>query len=265
MVEQLIDKQRIAISFSNAAGTYDGLAEFQRQVGTDLLGYLPEQQSGPIMDLGCGTGYFTPLLRHQYPSSDLLNLDLALGMLQFAKLNRPAVNTHWLCADAEALPLGDKSIGLIYSSLAIQWCENLTQLFTEVERILKPGGQFVFSTLGPSTLSELRYAWSEADTYVHVNQFAEQKQIRKSIPDSLSVSEFREELKVLKYSELKELTDELKGIGAHNMNSGQPTGLVGRDKIRKFKAAYEQKRAGDGMLPATYQVFYVVIEKPLEN
>jgi malonyl-CoA O-methyltransferase len=49
------------------------------------------------------------------------------------------------------------------------------------------------------------------------------------------------------------------------MNSGQPTGLVGRERLRRFKAGYEEQRMSDGMLPATYQVFYVVVEKPLEN
>jgi malonyl-CoA O-methyltransferase len=265
VVQQLIDKQRIANSFSNAASTYDSLAELQRQVGTELLDYLPEQHPGDILDLGCGTGYFTPILKQRYPDAYLYNLDLALGMLHYARSHRPAENASWLCADAESLPLADKSINLIYSSLAIQWCENIGQLFAEVQRILKPGGQFVFATLGAETLSELKVAWQSADTDTHVNRFFDQSHIRANIHEGLNVNSFHEDSKILKYRELKELTDELKGIGAHNMNSGQPVGLVGREKLRRFKAGYETQRMTDGMLPATYQVFYVVLDKPLEN
>ena len=265
MEQQLIDKQRIANSFSNAAATYDGLAGLQREVGTRLLDYLPQQHPQEMIDLGCGTGYFTPVLKQRYPYAYLYNLDLALGMLSYAKLHRPEGSTSWLCADAESLPLADKSIKLIYSSLAIQWCENLQQLFSEVQRVLKPGGKFVFATLGPNTLAELKLAWSAADTAIHVNQFVDEPIIRSSVGAGLSIAGFDEELKVLKYQELKGLTDELKGIGAHNMNAGQPTGLVGREKIRKFKAGYEKQRQTDGMLPATCQVYYVVVEKPLEN
>ena len=261
----LIDKQRIASSFSKAAVTYDGMAELQREVGTELLSFLSEGNPDVLLDLGCGTGFFTPKLKEKYPQANLLNLDLALGMLNFAKAHRPADNTAWLCADAEQLPLANKCIDLIFSTLAIQWCEDLPILFQEIERVLKPGGRFVFTTLGPSTLHELREAWAEADALVHVNQFSSEQHIKASLSDRLTMHSLHEERKVLRYRELKELTDELKGIGAHNMNAGQQSGLTGRDKVRRFKAAYEKQRMDNGMLPATYQVFYVVIEKQLEN
>lgn len=265
MEQQLIDKQRIANSFSNAAKTYDSLADLQREIGSKLLECLPVQRPDEVLDLGCGTGYFTPALRHKYPQAYLYNLDLALGMLRYARANRPADNAGWVCADAESLPLADKSIGLIYSSLAIQWCEDLTRLFSEIQRVLKPGGQFVFATLGPETLAELRTAWAAADAHIHVNQFVGQQELRNRICNGLVLDSFTEEFRILKYRELKGLTDELKGIGAHNMNSGQPAGLMGREKMRRFKAGYEKQRLADGMLPATYQVFYVVVEKPLES
>lgn len=260
-----IDKQRIASSFSKAAVTYDSMAELQRVVGSELLGFLPESDQDVVMDLGCGTGFFTPKLKGKYPQASLINLDLALGMLNFAKANRPADKATWVCGDAEQLPLANKSIDLIFSTLAIQWCEDLTVLFNEIKRVLKPGGRFVFTTLGPSTLKELKQAWTEADALVHVNQFTSEQLIRDSLSDGLNLQSLHEDSKVLKYRELKELTDELKGIGAHNMNSGQQVGLMGRDKIRRFKSAYENQRLDDGLLPATYQVFYIVLEKQLEN
>lgn len=262
--KQLIDKQRVADSFSRAANTYDDSAELQRDVGSQLLSCLPEAKTiEVVLDLGCGTGFFTPALKQQYPDAQLLNLDLAQGMLKFARDHRPAANTHWLCADAESLPLADNSVDLIFSSLAIQWCENLPQLFAEIDRVLKPGGRFCFATLGPDTLHELKSAWQAADTYVHVNKFETASALYDALPATLAVAAFTEEPKVLRYQALKHLTDELKGIGAHNMNSGQQTGLTGREKVKRFKLAYEAQRMQDGYLPATYQVFYLVVEKDM--
>ena len=212
-----IDKQRVAHSFSKAAATYDDSAELQRDVGRQLLAQLPTIENAEVVvDLGCGTGFFTSPLQSYFPASHLLNIDLAYGMLQFAKARRSVENTSYLCADAEELPLKNNSVDLMFSSLAIQWCENLPQLFSEIARVLKPGGYFCFATLGPNTLHELRSAWQAADTYVHVNDFESEDVLKCAIASQsaqLQVQQFDEQLKILRYAQLKHLTDELKGIG----------------------------------------------------
>lgn len=264
-MDALIDKQKVADSFSKAAMTYDSVAELQRDVGHTLMGYLPDSSPARIMDLGCGTGYFSPKLNQKYSTANLINLDLALGMLRFARQNRTLTNASWICADAESLPLSDASIDIVFSSLAIQWCENLPVLLKEIERVLAPGGRFVFATLGPDTLHELRTAWQSVDSFTHVNQFLSSEEHLSAVPGSLHLSEFKEEMRVLRYPQLKDLTDELKRLGAHNMNAGQKTGLTGREQIRRFKSAYEDQRLADGAIPATYQVFYGVLEKPVKG
>ena len=55
---------------------------------------------------------------------------------------------------------------------------------------------------------------------------------------------------------------ELKALGAHNLNPGRPGGLTGRARILALIDAYERFRQPPG-LPATYQVVYGVLRKPL--
>lgn len=265
----VIDKRRVADSFSRAAATYDSVAQLQRDIGTKLLDFLPStfvaaedsaQIPSRLLDLGCGTGYFGARLQQQFPAAELFNLDLAHGMLQYARAERD-LDAHWLCADAEALPLASQSLDLIFSSLAIQWCANSEKLFAEIARVLRPGGHFVVATLGPDTLHELRDAWAAADSYTHVNSFVPLSALLDSLAPSLAVSRQETEMRVLQYQHLRELTDELKNLGAHNMNSGQQAGLTGRQQVRSFKQAYEARRQDNGYLPATYQVYYLVLTK----
>ena len=61
---------------------------------------------------------------------------------------------------------------------------------------------------------------------------------------------------------VKVLTKELKALGAHNVNSGRQTGLTGKQRIRGLIAAYDQQRNEQGLLPASYQTWYGVLEKP---
>jgi malonyl-CoA O-methyltransferase len=67
---------------------------------------------------------------------------------------------------------------------------------------------------------------------------------------------------VLYYPDVRSLTHELKALGAHNLNPGRPGGLTGRARIAGLIDAYEGFRQAKG-LPATYQVVYAVLEKPL--
>lgn len=254
----LLDKKKIAQSFGRAAATYDSVAQLQRDVGAELLLKLPDDLpvNARILDLGSGTGFFTRQLVQAYPDAQVIGLDIAEGMLQFAR-NTASDLIHWLCGDAENLPLADHSIDLIFSSLAIQWCNNLPQLMAELARVLKPGGRVYIATLGPATLHELKTAWQQVDDYVHVNRFAPLTEITAALELSgLQLMQLQSMEQRLHFERVNDLTRELKALGAHNINSGQPEGLTSRVRLIAFKHAYEQFRSEQG-LPASYDVIYL--------
>lgn len=253
-----LDKTDIGRSFSRAAASYDDAAMLQRRIADHLINLLPKTKNAPLMDLGCGTGYSLPALREYLGEGELLAADLAPGMLVYAKDRHLNTANGWLCGDAEDLPLADNSVGLIFSSLALQWCENLPAVYAEIERVLKPGGSAVIATLGPDTLYELRESWRQVDAYSHVNEFSERAEIQSAIQNSgLRVEEWQEHIELMEYEQLSGLTRELKNIGAHNVNSGRPNGLTSRARIKALASGYEKFRGQNGLLPATYQVWYL--------
>lgn len=263
LTDSQIDKADIASSFGRAAASYDGAAQLQRDIGESLLqrhGKLLTERNR-LVDLGCGTGYFSARLAEQHAGAEVVAVDLSEGMLQFARGQQSQTNIHWLCGDAEALSLADNSIEGLFSSLAIQWCRDLPALFAEIHRVLAPGGVAMLATLGPETLRELRAAWQQVDNHVHVNQFDPESALRNALPQGLSCEHWHEYFEVLQYSQLSGLTRELKAIGAHNLNSGRAQGLTGRARMLAFKQAYEQFRTENGLLPASYQVFQLLLVK----
>ena len=251
------DKRLVAASFGRAAKSYDAAAQLQCEIGEQLLASIPSTLTPEvILDLGSGTGYFAVLLRNKFPLARIICLDLAENMLTYARDIRP-LDVVYLCADAEQIPLKNTSIDLIFSSLAIQWCENVSALFSELQRVLQPQGRAFIATLGPDTLFELRHAWRQVDNYVHVNTFVSMAKLQEAVErQEFSQSFYRSVKRVLKYSQLQQLTRELKAIGAHNMNPDQSLGLSGRKRIELFRRAYEQYRS-QGMLPATYDIYYL--------
>lgn len=264
MSVELINKSAIAKSFGNAAAKYDSVAHFQRQVGSELLTKIPEINAKRIVDLGCGTGYFLSGLQAQYPNADLIGFDLSEEMIRFARQanekNVADTKISWLVGDGERLPFKSGSVDLIFSSLAIQWCGSLSTLFNEIQRVLSKDGVFVFSSLVDGSLCELKSAWSHVDGLQHVNAFAYLADYQAAVSSTtLNTTELEVQEKVLYYQKVKELTQELKTLGAHNMTSHRATHLTGKQSIQHFLAAYENYRLNDGTLPATYQVLFGVL------
>lgn len=258
----LPDKRQVAASFSRAATSYDSVAELQRDVGQQLLGRLPSSfMPQRWLDLGCGTGYFTRALGARFGETNGLALDIAEGMLNHARPQGGAL--YFVAGDAERLPLQAASCDLVFSSLAVQWCADFASVLSEAHRVLKPGGVFAFTSLCVGTLYELRDSWRQVDGLVHVNRFRGFETYQHLCADSgLNIVSLENRPHVLHYSDVRSLTHELKALGAHNLNPGRPGGLTGRARILALVEAYEQFRQAQG-LPATYQVVYAVLEKPL--
>lgn len=253
-------KRQVAASFSRAAASYDAVAELQRTVGSALIERLPaDLQPSRWLDLGAGTGHFSRVLASRFPTSEGVALDIAEGMLRHARPQGGAA--AFIAGDAECLPLRDASVELIFSSLALQWCEDFPAVLNEAKRVLRPGGVLAFTSLCSGTLRELRDSWQAVDGFAHVNRFRPLEVYQQLCAASgLRLERLDVEPQVLHFAELRELTHELKALGAHNLNPGRPGGLTGRVRIRALIETYERFRTPRG-LPATYQVVYGVLHK----
>jgi malonyl-CoA O-methyltransferase len=214
---------------------------------------------GVVLDLGCGTGYFRAALQQRFPGAYYIGLDLAPGMVTFARERRDE-DCGWVVGDAESLPLASASVDIVFSSLALQWCDRPEHLFAELARVLAPGGLCVFTSLGPDTLHELRAAWAAVDSYQHVNTFIPAAVLRDAAATVPGVDlQMEQKVFAAHYRRVRDLLDELKALGAHNMNRDRPAGLASRRALQGMLKAYEACRRG-GRLPATYDVIFGRLE-----
>ncbi|WP_422139137.1 malonyl-ACP O-methyltransferase BioC [Endozoicomonas sp. ALC020] len=257
--EARINKQRVAANFSRAATTYDSAAVLQKRVAARAMMGLPTDICPEyVLDLGSGTGSQTGLLSGHFPDSHVTGLDLAMGMLKFARLQCDSAS--WCSGDIESLPFKSESFDLVFSSLAIQWCSFETVL-KEIYRVLQPGGVFVFSSLASGTMVELQEAWRQVDSHVHINGFDSFEQQRLWLLESgFRQQSFKQQTETLYYPELFQMLRELKALGVNTVH-GRPSGLVTRRRLTQLQEAYESFRADAG-LPLSYQVLYGILRKP---
>ncbi len=257
-------KRDVRRGFDRAARTYDEAAVLQREVGTRLLEHLDPIRLAParIADVGCGTGWAFEALARRYPAATLYGIDIAPAMLARARERSPWWNRllgtrrpKLLCADAERLPLRTATQDLVFSNLALQWCEP-ARAFPEASRVLAEGGVFLFSTFGPDTLKELRAAFGEADGLPHVNRFVDMHDLGDALVQAGFADPVMEmETLTLEYDSALAVARDLKAIGAVNSLPGRARGLPGRARWERMTRAYERFRR-DGVLPATWEVVY---------
>ncbi len=246
-------------AFDRASASYESAARLQARVAAELLARLSGFAFEPrvVLDLGAGTGRAARELKRRYPRAQVLALDLSLGMLREARRHQRLWRRFArLCADAQRLPLATASVDLVFSNLMLQWCQPLDPALSEVRRVLRPDGFFAFSTFGPLTLQELRQAWSAADSDSHVNHFIDVHDIGEALVRAgLSEPVLDVDRHEIAYPDVRTLMQDLKAIGAHNVTAGRPRTLLGRARLGRMQAAYEQLRR-DASLPATFEVIY---------
>ncbi len=256
----MLDKKVTRLHFERAADSYDASAVLQREIAKRLgerLDYI-KQQPKTALDVGSGTGYITKDLLKRYPKATVFALDLAHNMALKSKaqgswLRKPQV----ICGDAEQLPLKPASMDVLISNLMLQWSNDLSKVFTGFHSVLAANGLLLFSTFGPETLTEMRQSWASIDDQPHTSQFSDMHEIGDALLQSGFINPVTDmEMITMTYANVRQLMRDIKQIGATNTDIERSRGLMGKQKLKAFEAAYEQFKTNDGLYPATWEIIY---------
>ena len=259
-------KQSVASDFGCASASYEGAARLQRLMGDAMLATItqPLPQCATVVDLGCGTGWYTCQLAQRL-GAHTVGLDLAPGMLAYAQAQaqtQALEKIQWLEADAENLPLADQSVDLIYSNLMIQWCGYPQGALQECLRVLRPGGQLRVSTLLLGTLHELHQAWALVDPHQkHVNGFISVADFTAITADILPAAELRSQMIALDYPSPMALMNELRQLGAGYKDIQRRKTVTAPGRLKKMCENYPKQP--EGGVVASYNAGWLEWQKPL--
>ena len=147
-----LNKTEVAQCFARASSHYQHYDELQRRTAAQLIHLMQPAPAGLLMDVGCGPGSHTQAL--QAHSAQYLGVDISAGMLASAQQKFP--DTAWLQGDIEQLPVPSNSVQTCFSSLAIQWCQDLNQAIQELARVTRKGGYIYVASMLEGSLQPLR-------------------------------------------------------------------------------------------------------------
>ena len=137
------------------AGTYDekwSISFDQRCIdyARDRFAHVAGSDGWPYgraLELGCGTGFFLLNLKLAGVIDEGAVTDLSPGMVEVAQRNAANLgfSIDGKVADAESIPYPDDSFDLVVGHAVLHHIPDVELALTEVLRVLKPGGRFVFA------------------------------------------------------------------------------------------------------------------------
>ncbi len=124
------------------ARAHNALMEVEQDA---MLSLLPDVRGKRVLDLGCGSGRYTRVLRES-GAAFAFGVDLSHAMLRAGQ----AVHAgHVAQADWLAIPFLADTFDVIVSGLTIGHVYDLNAAFAEAARVLKVDGALVYSSFHP--------------------------------------------------------------------------------------------------------------------
>lgn len=109
------------------------------------MSLLKNVKNRKILDLGCGTGRHSSILKKR--GANVCGLDLSPKMIEVAKSEIKDVD--FKVGSVYKLPFKSNFFDIVVSGLVVGHFKNLDRAFNEIHRVLKNNGIFVFSTTNP--------------------------------------------------------------------------------------------------------------------
>jgi ubiquinone/menaquinone biosynthesis C-methylase UbiE len=112
----------------------------------DIASRLPANSEN-ILEIACGTGQVTRLLKEKFSNAKITATDINPDMLSVAKnVVGEGGNVEWKVMDAQELDFPDNTFDCVICQFGIMFFPDKQKAVNEAYRVLKPGGKYIFNT-----------------------------------------------------------------------------------------------------------------------
>jgi trans-aconitate 2-methyltransferase len=120
---------------------YLQFANERTQPSIDLVSRVNVDRPRRVVDLGCGPGNSTEIVRQRWPEAQVAGLDNSPEMLAVAREKYP--DQQWILADAASWQ-AEAPVDVVFSNAALQWVPDHARLMPHLFAQVAPGGALAF-------------------------------------------------------------------------------------------------------------------------
>lgn len=247
----MIDKTVIKKNFSKFAHFYDSYSSIQRLCAEKLISIADGKDFKNILDIGCGTGHYTALLRRKFPFSLITAVDISKEMVKIAQNKLAKESIDFIVTDAENLDF-QNNFDFISSNVSLQWFDDLELVLKKYKSFLNPKGIIQFSIFGPDTFWELQESLEDffrKKININANDFLDKEKLEIILKNSFKKVKIEEIIYQESYHSLAELLEKIKYTGTRGKgitdNSLWTTKTIVmveeiyKNKFKEIKASYQ--------------------------
>ena len=247
-------KNIISGNFSKSASSYDDHAEVQKECAKKLLGLIRKKHFPRILEIGCGTGVYTHMLREKYDNAEITAVDISDEMIKIAREKIPRKGIDFIAADGEQVEV-DGKFDLITSNASFQWFENLGTAFRLFRSSLAEGGTLCFSMYGPETFKELEEVFKHhfgSHQWLSSTKFTSREETEGRLKKHFNDFQVKEEHYTVDFISFWDFLRNIKHTGTRGEGIGRGI-FLGKYMMRELERTYIDKFGG---IKATHHVYF---------
>ncbi|MDP8259103.1 MAG: methyltransferase domain-containing protein [Candidatus Aadella gelida] len=254
-----MDKRLIEQNFSRNAGVYDNHASVQRKCAESLTEFIRERSFSRILEVGCGTGFYTGMLREMNDAASIDAIDLSEEMIDIARSKDGEKLTEFRVCDGEEIFAGEK-FDLVTSNASFQWFQDFEGSLERFKNTMTENGVICFSMYGPETFKELQEILSDYfGKYLPLTseKFISFEEAQMIVGRYFKNVLMREEKFTVDFVSLWDFLRDIKRSGTRGEGLARDI-FLGKYTMKALEKAYIEKFKG---IRATHHIYFCRAEK----
>lgn len=258
-------KELVQSRFGQAAAYYDKHASLQREIAQRMIAslrpWIDILPQGPILEIGCGTGFVTEGLIELLPDRRLEVTDIAPEMVEACKTkfkDHEKASFHTL--DAEHLEAEPETYAMTVSGFVAQWFDHPAITLGKFLEATKPGGLLLGSFPGNESFPEWRECCQELGIPFTGNELPDTEEILIKLSGGPVQVDYYEDTVTRQFDSAADFFRHIKKLGAGTQQSGRH---LSPKELKLLINHWDEK--SDGQIDVSYHVVFLAVKRNFDS